>query len=155
MTLSRAADFSAHKTYHPGMLRLYYIVWVDCITRGRSREENRANWKLVSMAFMSISMTVLFLTIMSIVQKHVLRSYFYKVEFATLPQFMNNLLTFVLLFLLPVVVLNYLLIFRNARYKHLVAKYPHYNGKVFLSYFLVTMLTPVTLMFVGMYLARQ
>lgn len=137
------------------MLRLYYIIWVDCITRGRSREENRANWKPVSMVFMSISMTVLFITIMSVVQRHVLKNYFYKIEVVNFPQLANNILTFVLLFLFPVVLINYLLIFRNDRYKDLIAKYPYYNGKFFLSYFMISMFTPLILMLVGMYLARH
>ena len=128
---------------------LYYRIWVDCITRLRSREELKKNWHLKSMIFMSISMTFNFVLFMALLQRQILGSYFYKLEMSFLSNYVNNVLTILILFILPCVILNYLLIFKGKRYEKLVEKYPYKNGKLFLSYFLVSMLLPIILMWIG------
>jgi hypothetical protein len=53
------------------------------------------------------------------------------------------------LFILPNVLLNYFLIFRNNRYEMLLTKYKSYNGKLFISYFLASLALPLLLIVVG------
>ena len=91
---------------------------------------------------------------MSILQKHILHKYFYEIEFSQISSAANNILTFSFLFFLPVVIVNYVLIFRNDRYKMLARKYPYHDGKYFLAYFLLTMIAPFLVIVVGMFLAR-
>jgi len=47
------------------MLTLYYRIWVDAIKRTKSRPENVENWATGAMIFMSTSMTLNLLLIMS------------------------------------------------------------------------------------------
>jgi hypothetical protein len=54
----------------------------------------------------------------------------------------------VVLFILPCVLINYLLIFRNNRYEKLLNKYPNYGGKLAHSYFLTSMLLPLILILI-------
>jgi hypothetical protein len=136
------------------MLGLYYRIWVDCITRGRSQKGNRDNWPLGTMTFMSMSMTFNFVLIMVILQQYILGYYFWTIHFDFLPNLLSNVLSFVILFVLPCVTMNYLLIFRNKRYEVLVKKYPYYNGKLFISYFLTSLLLPIILLWMGIIISR-
>ena len=132
------------------MLGFYYRIWVDCITRGKSQPANRHNWASGSMLFMSTAMTLNFALVMTLLQRHVLGYYFYKVNFPHLPKYASNVISFLLLYILPVVAINCLLIFRNKRYKKLMKKYPYYNGKLFISYFTVSLLIPFVLVVIGL-----
>jgi hypothetical protein len=128
---------------------LYYRIWVDSITRLRSIESNKDNWQIKSIITMSIAMTFNFLLFMAILQRNVLHCYFYKLKFPLLSEYESNIFTILILFLLPCVVANYLLIFRGKRYEKLMQKYPYHNGKLFLVYFLISLFLPIILMWVG------
>jgi hypothetical protein len=131
------------------MLRLYYRIWVDAIKRAKSRPENRKNWPMGTMIFMSISMTLNLLLIMTILQKQLLGGFFYHLEFTFLPRYASNVVSFIVLFVLPCVLINYFLIFYRRRYEQILKKYPYKDGKLFLTYFLVSMFLPLILLVVG------
>jgi hypothetical protein len=136
------------------MLGLYYRIWVDVIKRARSRPENQENWPVGTMIFMSISMTLNLLLVMTILQKHILGSYFYYIELNFLPKYLSNVISFTVLFILPCVSINYFLIFYRHRYEKLLKKYPDKNGKLFLTYFLISMFLPLVLLIVGIATGR-
>ncbi|MNT40883.1 hypothetical protein D3C72_1772220 [compost metagenome] len=136
------------------MLGLYYRIWVDLIKRAKSRPENRDSWALPSFAFMSTAMTSNFLLIMTVIQKHIVGYYFYDIKFNFIPEYIANILTFVVSYALPCVLLNYFLIFYNYRYKELLKRYPSKEGKLFLTYFLISMLLPLVLLIGGIILNR-
>jgi hypothetical protein len=136
------------------MLELYYRIWVDCIKRGKLRPENRQNWKFKSMVFMTLSMTANLILLMTILQKHILGYYFYKLNIHYFAANVNNVLSFLILFISPCILINYLLIFQSDRYKRLQEKYPYYEGKLFLVYFLVSMLMPILLLWIGIIFFR-
>ncbi|PVD50038.1 hypothetical protein DC498_22220 [Terrimonas sp.] len=98
------------------------------------------------MIFMTLAMAFNFVLIMTILEKFILRNYFYKIDIPFFPVRVNNVLTYVILFILPCALINYLLIFRNRRYEKLLNKYPYYNGKLFISYFVISMFLPIVLM---------
>ena len=131
---------------------LYFRIWADSITRLRSRETNKDNWQIKGMITMSLAMTFNFIFFMAIVQRNVIGYYFYKINLHFLSKFENSVLTILVLFLLPSVILNYLLIFRGKRYEKFIEKYPYYNGKLFLVYFLTSLFLPIILMWIGIYL---
>lgn len=133
------------------MIGLYYRIWVDCIKRAKSQPNTRRDWAVGSMIFMSIAMTSNFALFMAILQRHVIKRYFYKVHFSFLSGTLNTLFTYVFLFIVPCVLLNYLLILRNKRYERLLEKYPYYDGKLFVSYFLISLLLPVVLLWIAIF----
>lgn len=136
------------------MLGLYYRIWGDCITRLKLQPANKHNWEIKSMIIISMAMTFNFVLLMTILQKSVLGYYFYKINIPFLPRYANNVVSFVILFLLPCVILNYLLIFKNKRYSKLLKRYPYYNGKLFVTYFLISMLLPIVLLWIGIIFFR-
>jgi hypothetical protein len=137
------------------MLGLYYRIWVDCITKARSRPENSDSWIVGTMIFMSVSMTLNLLLGMTAFEKYYLGFYFYDIKLKFLPKDLSSVVSFAILYALPCVLMNYFLIFYKDRYKELLIKYPSSNGKLFLPYFLVSMLLPLVLLFGGMILNRM
>jgi len=131
---------------------LYYRIWVDCITRLRSIEANKDNWQTKGIIAMSTAMTFNFVLLMVIIQKNILDYYFYEINIPILSGFQNYILTILILYFLPCVIINYLLIFRNKRYEKLLKKYPYSNGKFIVTYILISMFLPLILLLIGMFL---
>ncbi len=131
------------------MITLYYKIWVDCIIRATSIPGNKQNWKLMTMIFMTTCMTLNLLLFMTVLQKHILHNYFYKINCDFLPERIENIVSFAILFVCPPAILNYLLIFQNDRYKKLLKKYRYHNGKLFLTYFSISMFLPLALLIAG------
>jgi len=131
------------------MLGFYYRIWVDCIKRVKMQPENKGDWQTITMFFMTMSMSANFVLLMTFLEKSVFKYYFYKVDFSFLPKRLNNLLAYLFLFILPCLMINYFLIFRKKRYKKLIQKYPYYNGKLFITYFTISLFLPIVLLWVG------
>ena len=132
------------------MKKLYYTIWVDCILRAKSQPQNKNNWRFFTMLFMGIAMAINFITFMAILQRNILQKSFYNLELNIFPGTkLNALISFIILFLLPPMIMNYLLIFRKKRYELLVKKYKYYNGKVFMGYFLGSIALPFVLLLIG------
>lgn len=131
------------------MKGIYYGLWVDCIKRMKAQPANKDSWQWKSMFSMSTAMVSNFAFAMTILEAHILGSYFYKIEFTFLSKYWSNVLSFVIIFILPVTIINYLLIFRKQRYKKLLEKYPYRNGMFFMSYFLISLWVPFILLVVG------
>lgn len=125
---------------------LYYRIWVDCIGRAKQQPANKHNWQKLSMISMTLAMAFNFILIMTVLEKYILRTYFYKIDLPFLPLLVNNVLNYLVLFILPCGIINYLLIFRNKAYERLLKKYPYNNGKLFLAYFVISMMLPIVLL---------
>jgi len=119
------------------MLGLYYRIWVDFITRAKRNPANNGNWQKGSMIFMTLAMSSNLILIMTILERHVL------------PERANSVLSYIFLFILPCLVINYQLTFRNKRYLKLLERYPYYNGKLAISYFVISMVLPIALLLFG------
>lgn len=128
------------------MLNIYYKIWVDCIIRVQSIKANKDDWQMKAMFIMSVSMVFNLLLVMLPLQRNVFGRFFYDVKIAGLSGFENYILTMIFLYILPCVGLNYLLIFRSKRYEKLLKKYSYHNGKLILSYFLISMGVPILLL---------
>jgi hypothetical protein len=131
---------------------IYYRIWMDLITRLWLKESTKNNWQLKSMISMSIAMTFNFVLLMIILQRQVLGYYFYELNISFLSSFENYIFTMLFLYASPCIIVNYLLIFRGKRYQRLLEKYPHYNGKLFLIYFLASLFLPHILMWIGIFI---
>ncbi len=132
---------------------LYYRIWVDCIIRLKLIDSKKTDWKLKSMITMSIAMVFNLVLVLVILQKNVF-GYFYEINIESLSGFENYILTILGLYLTPVIVLNYLLIFRHNRYEILLERYPYKNGKVIVTYILISMFLPIILLWGGIILAK-
>jgi len=119
---------------------------VDCIKRARQQPENRHDWKIGTMIFMAVAMSFNLGVVMMVLQKYFFTNYFYKLKFPFFPERINSAISYLILYIFPCIVLNYLLIFKNQRYKELLEKYPYHNGKLFIVYFLISVPVPAILL---------
>lgn len=130
-------------------MNIYYKLWVDCISRARSLPKNKYNWKFNSLLFMTLAMSFNLLILLTYVERHITSSNFYQIEFGFLPPFLNSFIAFLILYFIPLLLVNYFFIFRNDRYKLLEKKYKTFNGKLFLTYFTLSIIVPLALVWYG------
>ncbi len=128
---------------------LYYRIWVDFIKRALQDPANRSNWKQAGMLFITLAMASNLILIMTILERHVLKRTIYTIDFSFLPSRANSVLSYIVLFILPCWITNYLLIFRNKRYLKLLERYPDYNGKLAASYCVISFMLPIVLLSIG------
>lgn len=134
------------------MLRLYYRIWVDCILRAQSQPANKQSWPRITILFMSICMALNLLLIMFFLQKYVFGNFFYTLNLDFLPKRIDYLLNFIILFFVPCIGINYLLIFTNKRYERLLNRYGYHNGRLFITYLVISALLPVILVWLKYFL---
>jgi hypothetical protein len=130
-------------------MRLYYLIWVDLIVKAKSQPANKSNWPLMTMIFMTVTMALDFLILMTILQKDILNYYFYEFEIPVIPQSIADPLGLAVLYIGPPLIINYLLIFRNRRYEKLIKKYKYHDGKVAATAILLGLFVPIIILFVG------
>lgn len=134
-------------------MNLYYILWFDLIRKAinekRFTNVNKTIWIWKSLIFVSIAMALNLVLLMLLFEKYVVGYYFYHLKFDFLPQRINNIFTYLILYIFPFLFLNYLLIFRKDRYKKIINKYRYYNGNLFLCYYIFSMMLPVILVLIA------
>lgn len=132
------------------MKSIYYKIWADCIHKATSLPSNQKNWKVYTTIFMSMAMALNLALIIAIFQRNVIRSVFYEVKVDIFPGTkLDSFLSFFLLYLIIPILINYFLIFRRNRYEKLLTKYQSYNGKLFISYFLASLILPASILIVS------
>ncbi len=118
------------------------MIWVDCILKAQSVPANKGNWKRMTLFYMTLLMGFNIALIMSILQLHILGYIFYDIKFRIFPgEKLNNALSFFTLYLALPLIINYIFVYRNNRYQKLLKKYKYYNGKLFLTYLIISMLS--------------
>lgn len=130
-------------------MKLFYRIWVDCIIRLQSRESNKNDWKIKGMISMTFAMTFNFVLLMIVMQREILGFFFYEINLPSLSGFANYIATIALLYVFPCLIANYFLVFRKKKYERLQKKYGYQNGKLFLRYFLISVLLPNILIWIG------
>jgi hypothetical protein len=133
-------------------MNLYYLIWTDCIKNGIKNSQGGKSWKMLSLLFMSVAMTINFALIMLIVQKNFFPFIFYRINVNTNSENVNNIIEFVVLYFLPIIIINYLFIFYKHRYEKIIKKYPFYRGRLFVAYFLVSIFLPLLLLLIDYFL---
>lgn len=123
------------------ILDIYYKIWVDCIVKAKSIPKNEKDWPFFTMIFMSMSMALNLIFILFILSNLQIVDKIYKIPINVFDGTrLDALLSFFASYLLPMLLINYFLIFNNGRYKRFLTKYKSYNGKLFISYFLGSVL---------------
>lgn len=115
------------------MINIYYKLWVDAIVNDKEYKNNENGWK--SSVFWLISTA----NVLNVIFVYMWLNYFQIFKLKSIFNASTNLVSISLveifiIYYLPLVVINYFLIFRKDRYKNLILKYTHYNGKLALYY---------------------
>jgi hypothetical protein len=133
-------------------MRIYYLIWVDCIRK--ARQANPTMWKVITMAMMTMAMCFNFLLILTIIEQAIIGHSLYRLDLGPPEGKAKDVLEFVIQFSAPWLILNYFLIFRGGRYEKLISKYPYHNGQLFMKYFLISVFVPVALLWIGIFFSK-
>ncbi|KAF0201207.1 MAG: hypothetical protein FD170_2815 [Bacteroidetes bacterium] len=130
------------------MKNLYFELWVDAIVNAKDYKMNAPGWKsstlwlLTTANALNVMLVLLWLDFFKI-YKHNFFFNFHSDSFAV------GLLEIFFNVFAPIGIINYFLIFFRDRYKRLMSRHTHYNGKLALYYSLTSIfLIVVTVIFV-------
>ncbi len=132
------------------MTNLYYQVWVDGILNSKDYKKKDPSWKTTLFIIITICNAINLYTIYLWLKFVGIVSYLVKINISS-NTIINSATNFVIQFALPVMLLNYFLIFYKSRYKKLIRKYQHKKGKLAMTYTLVS----VVIWFVSMIIYGQ
>lgn len=138
-------------------LDFYYRIWVDGIVKFRSNPTERSFWKLSVSIYINTAIAIILIALLSIISK----TYFggkhlfgISVSLFQIRR-LNLLLGFAINYILPLIIINYFLIFRNKRYEKLLLKYQHYQGRLFNWFCFLGISAPPILLIIYMLLSRK
>lgn len=135
--------------------RIYYTVWADGIQKMQQvNSTKKTNWKFISNVLMSTAgfFNILFLS--ALLPKKFLWDYLVclQIDFSG-SDYLSNV-SFGATISAVFFIINYILIFRKARYKSFIDNYKCYNGKLFIGYFVASIWVPILMMVGGMIYVR-
>jgi len=132
----------------------YFLIWADCLHSLKKIKKNQNDWKIKSLIGMSLALSFNFFVIMLALQS-VFFGFFYETQFAFFSGFENYIATLIVLYFLPSILINWYLVFYKSKFESIIVKYPFiYGGKLFLYYFVLSLLLPVIIVFVGILFTR-
>ncbi|SEN44583.1 hypothetical protein SAMN05192574_103185 [Mucilaginibacter gossypiicola] len=120
------------------MLSIYYKIWVDAITQERAKKGMDGSWKVFTIISMSLIQGVNLLSLLFILRFFTDIPILFTLDL-TRDKAINAFIAGLLVFLIPFVILNYLLIFNNDRYNKLMNLYPSRGRKLYRNYVLISL----------------
>lgn len=121
------------------MLSIYYKIWVDAITQERAKKgEDGKYWKSFTIIPISLIQGVNLLTLLFFLRFFTDIPILFTLDL-TRDIAINAFMAGLLVFFIPFVLLNYLLIFYNNRYNKLMNLYPAKDSKLYRNYVLISL----------------
>jgi hypothetical protein len=121
------------------MLSIYYKIWVDAITQERAKKgEDGKYWKSFTIIPISLIQGVNLLTLLFFLRFFTDIPILFTLDL-TRDKAINGFIAGLLVFFIPFVLLNYLLIFYNNRYNKLMNLYPAKDSKLYRNYVLISL----------------
>lgn len=121
-------------------MKLYYILFSDAINKILTVEKSKDLWKFYTLIFISFAMGLNLLML-----KFIYFELNSSKEYTILTnlnitgfQKIDGILTYFTFHLFPFLILNYFLIFYKDKYKEIIVKYKHYNGKLIGWYYAIS-----------------
>lgn len=131
-------------------MNLYYKIWADAIIRIRKNPLKKEDWKWMVQIYMAIAMAINLMFLLAILQRNIFNFSVYDIEINLLySKILNDLLSGFILFFLPPLLVNYLLIFKNKKYLDLIEKYQTVNGNHFFRYFFTSLFLPLIVLIIA------
>jgi hypothetical protein len=120
------------------MANIYYEIWADAIKVTKKKDSDQ--WKVATLIPMSILHGVNLLAILFFLRGILGRQWplFVPVKIFR-DVIMNDAVSIILTFILPFLILNYLLIFNNDRYQEIIRFHKGKNGRLYKLYILVSL----------------
>lgn len=130
----------------------YYKVWIECIIRLKKQHLVSSNWKRDSMLIMTFLMSFNLFTIMMITQYRI-GSFFFKLNVNNFPPSVDFVVTLFFLYFLPILFLNYFLIFYKNKYENLIILFSKNKLNFLYGYILFSIFTPLIIFWISYFFA--
>lgn len=119
-------------------MNLYYKIWADAISKAQKNKTENNGWKLMPLISISILMGINLLAIFLLLHafNHRLLLLFPVHIFYTTGY--NTGISVIITYVLPFVILNYLLIFSNNQYQVISQKYRSSKSNIYKKYALIS-----------------
>lgn len=132
--------------------KLYYSVWTDGIKRMQERfPESNFYWKFILMFFMVLSFGGFSMFFYGFILTY------FGLPWPSLNlhnDFLNNLLSPLVFFMLPWLFVHYYLILWKNKYLYFLPKFKYRNGKLFLNFFLCLIFIPLALLVIAVIISK-
>jgi len=130
-------------------LKMYFKILISSIYTAKNNGPISDIWKFASNFYFATATSVYLLLLFLVINNHLLPNTF---NFLLLKmpngESYNSLLNIAVYFILPIMLLNYYLVYRNERYKTLMENYRDYNNKkTFFIYFMGAFLVILLILF--------
>lgn len=119
-------------------MKLYYQLWVDAIVYEKTNHGHLRDWKLYTLVPISAMLGMNWGTIL-LWYKVATGTQLISLKVDLFPgKMIDSMLVGTLIYFLPFILLNYLLIFRNKKYEKLQNNFEYKKGKWYLSYVILS-----------------
>jgi hypothetical protein len=123
-------------------MKWYYILIADTIYKMKSDSWKKDSFLFYTILFISFAIGFNFFMLSFILHDfNILKIESIQVSLNTTGfYFIDSFLSYAVVYLFPFLILNYFLIFHKDKYKEIIIKYKHYNGKLFSWYFVISLM---------------
>lgn len=134
-------------------MRWYYSLWADAIGFEKAKHGHIRNWKLYVIIGITFCQGLNIATVLLLLSNWVNTSFFLPINIFPGQMIDGALSGIITLFLLPML-LNYFLVIRSGRYEKIVRYYPFRKGKLYIRYFLLSLMFFLLPVAIGFILSR-
>jgi len=119
------------------MTNIYYEIWADAIRATKKMDSDQ--WKVATLIPISILQGINLLAVLFLLRWVLGRQWplFVPVKIFN-DVLLNGAVSIVLTFIVPFLILNYLLVFSNDRYQRIIRFYKGMNGRLYKLYILIS-----------------
>ncbi|MCO6174983.1 hypothetical protein NHF50_07975 [Flavobacterium sp. NRK F10] len=125
--------------------KIYYSVWADAINYERIKNGGEDHWKIFTLSYMSILLSINIATILSAILYFtnydlVSKSYDLLTSYLS-KNSQKSFLWYIIILLIPSIVITYYTVFLKEKYRVILEKYKFKNGRLIFIYFCITFIT--------------
>lgn len=121
------------------MKNLYYKLMVSAIYTARNSYVYYDVWKLISSFYFAFATTMYMMFFYMLLSDYVIHNHLDLMNLKIINGKYNFIINMLLYFIIPIMSMNYFLIFKDKRYEELIIKYKkNYNKKLFGLYLLMS-----------------
>ena len=122
-------------------MNIFYAIWADAINYERKKNGGEEHWKPFTFSYMSLLLSFNIATLLSVINFITGYSIANKIEqLVTFPdsELLTNFSWATVTLFIPSMIINYFFVFYKRKYEYILNKYKFKNGKLLLSYFILT-----------------
>lgn len=106
-------------------------------------------WKFTSSFYFAFATSIYLMFIYLILNNYLINNYLDLLNLKIVSSKYNFIINMVIYFFLPIMTVNYLLIFKGSKYKYLIKEYKNnYNKKFFAWYFMIAFVFMIATLFI-------